>query len=84
MKIVYDEVKRGSNLQKHGLDFAEVDLLFFSHSIIREAKASRMKAIGMLGGRLVSVIFLRLGREGLSIVSLRPASRYERELFYET
>ena len=29
MKIVWDEPKRGYNLEKHGLDFATLDLEFF-------------------------------------------------------
>jgi hypothetical protein len=38
-------------------------------------------AIGRLVGGVVVVIFARLGSEGISIISMRPASQAERRLF---
>lgn len=79
MIIVWDEPKRQLNLSKHGLDFAELDLSFFLNASIRTAKSDRAIAIGELKGRLiVAVVFLPMGREAISIISMRPASRRER------
>ena len=35
-------------------------------------------AINVLLGRVVTVVYARLGSEGLSIISMRPASRKDR------
>lgn len=81
MVIVWDEPKRLQNLSKHGLDFVELDERFFLEAIIRPAKLGRAIAIGELNGRLVvAVVYMPLGREAVSIVSMRPASRRERSL----
>lgn len=79
MIIVWDEPKRQQNLTKHGLDFAELDLSFFLNAAIQPARGDRAIAIGELKGRLVvAVVFLPMGREAISIISMRPASRRER------
>lgn len=81
MIIVWDEPKRQQNLAKHGLDFAELDESFFVGASIRAAKSGRTIAIGELNGRIVvAVVYTPLGREALSIISMRPASRRERSL----
>lgn len=79
MMIVWDEPKRLINLDKHGIDFADVTEEFFASALVRPAKVGRYAAIGNLNG-VITVIFAVLGTEGLSIVSARPASRKEREL----
>ncbi|WP_075291314.1 BrnT family toxin [Pararhizobium arenae] len=81
MKIVYDESKRLSNIAKHALDFAEIDLAFFEAAIVVAAKARRFKAIGPFRDGLTSVVFFQLGEEGLSLISMRPASKKERLLY---
>jgi uncharacterized DUF497 family protein len=79
MVIVWDEPKRQQNLAKHGLDFAKLDVSFFLNASIRTAKNGRAIAIGEFQGRVViAVVFLPMGREAISIISMRPASRRER------
>ena len=79
MKITWDETKRIANLAKHGLDFAALDADFFADEMIGRALPPRFVAIGRLAsGAAVTVIFALLGGEGLSVVSMRPASRKER------
>lgn len=79
MIIVWDEPKRHANIAKHGIDFADIDEEFFLSSIVRPVRQGRFAAIGTLNGS-IAVIFARLGSEGISIVSARPASRKERQL----
>ncbi|MVZ98520.1 hypothetical protein EUU23_12530 [Sphingorhabdus sp. IMCC26285] len=79
MIIVWDEPKRLANIDKHGIDFADIDEDFFLSAIVRPAKDGRYAAIGEMDGMIV-VIFVVLGREGISIVSVRPANRRERSL----
>jgi uncharacterized DUF497 family protein len=81
MKIVYDESKRISNLVKHGLDFADIDITYFEAAIVVAAKAGRLKAIGPFRNGVTSVVFFQLGKEGLSLISMRPASKRERLLY---
>lgn len=81
MKIVYDESKRVSNIAKHGLDFADIDLAFFEAAVVIPAKTQRWKAIGPFRDGLTSVVFFQLGREGLALISMRAASKRERLLY---
>ncbi len=82
MKIVYDPPKRLSNLDKHGLDFADLeDGEFFLTALVVPTHSGRFKAIGWLGTvMVVVVVFKPLGTEAISIISMRPASRKERSL----
>ena len=79
MKIVWDEIKRQANVEKHRLDFASLTEDFFLNAVIRPVKLARYSAMGRLADGTVTVIFLRLGSEGLSVISMRPASGKERK-----
>lgn len=78
--ITWDEPKRRANLDKHGLDFADLDESFFLSAWVVPAKQKRFKAIGYLADGTITVIFATLGTEGISIISMRPASTKERIL----
>ena len=80
MVIVWDERKRAANFAKLGLDFASLSDSFFAEAVIGSAHSRRVVAVGRLpSGKTVTVIFVRLGLEGLSVLSLRPASGKERK-----
>jgi len=81
MKIIWDESKRLANLDKHGLDFCVVTLDFFMSARVVPAKLGRYKAIGRVGEVTVVAIFAPLGREALSLVSLRRANAKERKAY---
>jgi hypothetical protein len=80
MKIVWDEIKRQANLEKHGLDFADLTEEFFAEAAIVPAEDRRSKAIGRLADGTIAVIFATLGTEAISVISMRPANRTERRL----
>jgi len=80
LMIVWDEPKRQTNLAKHGLDFADLDEAFFLASLVIPANEGRHMAIGRLEDGTVAVVFGTLGTEGISVISMRPASRKERDL----
>jgi uncharacterized DUF497 family protein len=82
MKIVWDEIKRQANIDKHRLDFADLNADFFEDALIFPAKHGRRQAIGEVEPGIVVVIFLALGREGLSVISMRAANKKERRLHY--
>lgn len=77
--IVWDERKRIANLEKHELDFADLTLEFFEAAQIGDARHGRFLAIGELAGvAIIAVVFRPLGTEAISIVSMRRASKRER------
>lgn len=78
MIVVWDELKRQANLSKHGLDFADLTTEFFLNAMVVAAKQSRFRAIGRFADGTIAVIFATLGCEGVSVISMRPASRNER------
>jgi uncharacterized protein len=79
MIIVFDEYKRIENLNKHGFDFADLTAEFFAAATITDAKHGRMIAIGFLYEGVISTVYAKLGREAISIISMRSASRKERK-----
>lgn len=79
LEIVWDEPKRLLNIQKHGLDFADLTLDFFASADIRAAKLGRMIAVGdWRGNSVILVVHRRLGSQAISIISMRPANARER------
>jgi hypothetical protein len=81
--VTWDNAKRLANLDKHGLDFADLELEFFVNSVVAPVRDRRFKAIGsMRYGRVIVVIFAPLGTESVSVISMRPANRKERSLLH--
>ena len=81
MILTWDEPKRLANIDKHGLDFAELTEAFFLNAFVIAAREPRFKAIGRMGDDTgLVVVFAPLGTQALSIVSMRRASKHERAL----
>jgi uncharacterized protein len=83
MEIVWDEPKRLANLDKHGLDFADLDETFFDSALVLPTYNRRWAGIGKNSRGVIVVVFVKLGKEAVSVVSMRPASRNERKLYAE-
>ena len=91
--MVWDESKRTRNLlpepDGQGLDFADArDRFEWESAVILPTHGSRtgsprLKAIGFLDDALVALVFMQLGTEAISAISLRPASRKERKIYDE-
>jgi uncharacterized protein len=81
MEISFDEPKRIQNLEKHGLDFSDIDVAYFVGSVIVPAKLGRFMAIGVLSQDVIATVFAKLGTQGVSIVSMLRASRKERNAY---
>jgi uncharacterized DUF497 family protein len=80
MIIAWDERKRAVNLAKHGMDFAELTVEFFLGSMVVPARGGRSMAVGRFAPDVIAVVFIALGAEGVSVISMRPASHRERRL----
>ena len=83
MKIVWDEPKRLANLDKHGLDFADLDEVFFDTALVLPSYRNRWLGIGENIRGVIVVVFVTLGKKGISLISMRPASAKERKLYAE-
>jgi uncharacterized DUF497 family protein len=80
MRILWDEPKREANIASHQMDFADLDEAFFESSVIVPAKSDRLAAVGRHSNGIILVVFVKLGTEAFSVISMRPASRKERRL----
>ncbi|HMN55326.1 MAG TPA: BrnT family toxin [Sphingopyxis sp.] len=78
MILVWDEPKRQANIAKHGFDFADLTEDFFLAAYIDAARDGRHMAIGRLNDGTIAVVYATLGTEGISVISMRRASRAER------
>ena len=88
MKFEWDEAKRQINLQKHRLDFAEVELVFAGAIFTIEDdrfvySEERYITLGLLRG--VVVVLAHTEREDvIRVISMRKATRYEQRLYFES
>jgi uncharacterized protein len=78
----WDETKRQATLLTRGLDFALVEGFDLNTAQIdpddrRDYGEARLKAIGMIRGRLFVVVFTPRGT-GLRLISLRKANEREK------
>ena len=85
MIITWDERKRKANIERHGLDFADLERFDWNSAAYQMANdgrdgRKRLMAIGELDGRVISIVFAPWGAEAYSIISMRPASRKERRV----
>ncbi len=81
MKIVWNEQKRRSNLEKHKCDFADVLNFDWEHAtfiddVRKDYGERRILAFGLFEGRLHIVAFTPRGGE-VRIFSFRKANRKE-------
>jgi len=83
MKVVWDEPKRVANIAKHGLDFATLTEAFFENPLFVPSRQNRWRGIGTNAAAVICVVFARVGTEGVSVISMRPASHKERKLYAE-
>ena len=83
MKIVWDEPKRLANLDKHGLDFADLNETFFDDALVLPTYNKRWAGIGKNVRGVIVVVFVKLGKEAVSVISMCPASKNERKLYAE-
>ena len=83
MHYEWDERKRLSNLEKHGLDFFDVDIVFEATHVelpSSHTNETRYLAIGTLEGRFVTIVYTVRG-EVIRIISFRRARHEEREVY---
>ena len=85
MRFEWDENKRVTNLEKHGLDFLDTPKIFEDPVVtIRDNRfdyhEDRFFTLGMLFGRIVALSHTERN-EGIRVISLRKANKNEQERY---
>jgi uncharacterized DUF497 family protein len=89
MYITYDPVKNKINNQKHQIDLADVEGVFYDdHAITiedRDHAEERFVTLGMDGfGRLLVVAYHYRGEDEIRVISARFAEPQERRAYQES
>jgi len=85
MSFEWDEVKRGANIQKHGVDFVLATKIFDGPTVEaldtrRNYGEPRIGAYGIAGETVLFVIYTWRGNRR-RLISARKAGTYERDLY---
>jgi uncharacterized DUF497 family protein len=90
MRFEWDPEKEKANLEKHGLSVGEVTELFSSGVDYLEIydedpsqEEDRFIALGPVRGRIVVVVYADWPEDTIRVISARPATRKEIELYRE-
>jgi uncharacterized DUF497 family protein len=86
MHFEWDEGKRLVNIQKHGIDFADVPAVFELDTVTVvddrfEYGEIRYQTLGLLNGRIVMVVHTET-KTNIRIISARKANKYEEETYF--
>jgi len=83
LKFEWDENKRQVNIEKHGIDFEDVNELFNNKPLVfvspNKCVEERFIAIGKIKDVVVTVIFTPR-KNNIRIISIRKARKNERKL----
>lgn len=87
MPFEWDENKRLSNIEKHGIDFADAVKIFDAFAVTRQDTRAdygeeRYVAVGLLDGREITVIYTPR-EDNRRIISARRARVEERKVYHE-
>jgi uncharacterized DUF497 family protein len=85
MIFEWDETKRLSNINKHGIDFLDADLLFsgpvIEWSANRDYGEHRRLVTGMIDAMTVTAVFTRRGN-AIRLISIRRARDGEKARYH--
>jgi uncharacterized DUF497 family protein len=84
LSLEWDEAKRLTNIEKHGIDFIDIDVLFLDERSVfypsPRNEEDRFVLVGLLNFRFVSVVFTKRG-ETIRIISARISRKEEQALW---
>ena len=86
MNFEWDDIKRKSNIKKHGIDFINAPKIFDSYTLTIEDDRSdygekRFITFGILEGRIVVVVHTE-NEDSIRIISIRKATKYEEKAYF--
>jgi hypothetical protein len=87
MQFEWDEAKRLSNIQKHGIDFLGIDKVFAGQTITilddrTDYGEPRFVTLGLLQGRVVVIAHTETD-DVIRIISVRKATKHEESSYFE-
>ena len=87
MKFEWDEVKRRSNIRRHGIDFADLEPLFNGVTLTifddrLDYGEDRFVTFGVLNGIVLAIVHTETDTV-IRIISARKATRYEERNFFK-
>ena len=87
MRFTWSDIKRKSNLQQHGFDFADAPRVFGGSTYTYEDdrfgySEQRFVTLGVLEGVVVSIIHTETPRQ-IRIISFRKATKHEQAIFFK-
>lgn len=86
----WDSEKNDSNTRKHGITFEKAILIFDDPYLLEKYDTAhsededRFIAIGSIAGVLIVTVVYTDRNEITRIISARPATKQEKELYYDT
>ena len=87
MRYEWDEAKRQSNIQKHGIDFAGIEKVFAGMTLTIpddrfDYGESRFITVGLLSGQVVVIAHTETD-EAIRIISVRKATKNEEVSYFK-
>jgi uncharacterized protein len=87
VRFEWDERKRQSNLEKHRVDFADLEVVFAGETLTVlddrfEYAEHRFITLGLLRGIILTIAHTETD-EVIRIISARRATRYEQETYFK-
>ncbi len=86
MDFEWDDIKRKSNIKKHGIDFTNAPMIFDSYTLTIEDNRydygeKRFITFGILKGRIVVVVHTE-NEDSIRIISIRKATKNEEKAYF--
>lgn len=87
MRFEWDEAKRRSNIDRHGIDFVDVEVVFAGETVTvlddrYNYGETRFLTFGILWGRVVAIVHTETD-ETIRVISFRKASKNEENSFFK-
>ena len=83
MPYEWDEAKRRTNLEKHGIDFEQVEAFQWETALLERSTREgepRILALGYIGNRLHALVYVERGAN-IRVISLRKAHPKEEDRY---
>jgi len=87
MRFEWDETKRRSNIERHGIDFVDARAVFAGETITflddrYDYGEMRFLTFGLLLGEVVAIVHIETD-EVIRVISVRRASKDEEETYFK-
>ncbi|MDM8517689.1 BrnT family toxin [Desulfobacterales bacterium HSG16] len=86
MNFEWDDIKRKSNIKKHGIDFIDAPMVFNGYTLTIEDDRydygeERFVTFGILEGIVIAVVHTE-SKDSIRIISVRKATKHEQKTYF--